>query len=202
MDDTLEGGQQLIESDLQKKFGISRSPLREAFRNLEKNELVDIIPRKGTFVKKITRKNIAENIPVRAVLEGLAAKKAYQRINEQELKHMEETLRNMKKAVEKEDTRTYWKNHLIFHKIFINASRNDTLINILNILRMHSNRYKYSHQFYMEDFAQNMIEHEQIYNLFRDRERDNSSRVAKLVQRHIDDSLEPFLKFIENNNNL
>ena len=52
----LKGGDQLIEADLKEQFGISRSPLREAFRDLEKKGLVEIKPRKGTFVKKITRR--------------------------------------------------------------------------------------------------------------------------------------------------
>ncbi|MFH1090070.1 MAG: GntR family transcriptional regulator, partial [Pseudomonadota bacterium] len=51
----LKGGDQLVELELQKHFGISRSPLREAFRDLEKKGLVVIVPRKGTFVKQITR---------------------------------------------------------------------------------------------------------------------------------------------------
>lgn len=52
----LTGGDQLIEADLKEQFGISRPPLREAFRDLGKKGLVEIKPRKGTFVKKITRR--------------------------------------------------------------------------------------------------------------------------------------------------
>jgi len=54
MDNELEGGQKLIEAEIQKQFGVSRSPIREAFRTLEKKGLVDIIPRRGTFVRKVT----------------------------------------------------------------------------------------------------------------------------------------------------
>ncbi len=48
----LKGEEQLIEAKLQEQFGISKSPLREAFRVLEKNGFVEIIPRRGTFVRK------------------------------------------------------------------------------------------------------------------------------------------------------
>ena len=54
LEGVLKGGDQLVEARLQKRFGVSRSPLREALRDLEKKGLVDIIPRKGTFVKTVT----------------------------------------------------------------------------------------------------------------------------------------------------
>ena len=73
LEGVLKGGDQLVEAELQKQFGISRSPLREAFRDLEKKGLVFIIPRKGTYVKQLSRKDIEDNFPVRAMLEGLAA---------------------------------------------------------------------------------------------------------------------------------
>ena len=79
LEGVLKGGDKLVEAELQKKFGISRSPLREAFRDLEKKGLVVIIPRKGSFVRRITQKDIEENFPVRSVLEGLAAKEAFQK---------------------------------------------------------------------------------------------------------------------------
>ena len=49
-----KGGERLVENDLQRRMGISRGPIRESFRILEKNGLVTIIPRKGTFVRKIS----------------------------------------------------------------------------------------------------------------------------------------------------
>ena len=73
---SLKQGDQLIEADLQQHFNVSRSPLREAFRDLEKKGLVEIIPRRGAFVRTVTTKDIEENFPVRATLEGLAASPA------------------------------------------------------------------------------------------------------------------------------
>ena len=57
LEGVLRGGDQLVEVELQKQFGVSRSPLREAFRDLEKKGLVVIIPRKGTYVKQVNRKD-------------------------------------------------------------------------------------------------------------------------------------------------
>ncbi|MFO7971698.1 MAG: GntR family transcriptional regulator, partial [Desulfobacterales bacterium] len=73
----IKGGDQLLEDKLKDEFGVSRTPLREAFRILEKEGLIEIMPRKGSFVRGITRQDIEENFPVRAILEGLAARLAY-----------------------------------------------------------------------------------------------------------------------------
>ena len=99
LEGVLKGGDRLVEAELQKKFGISRSPLREAFRDLEKRGLVVITPRKGTVVRQITRKDIEDNFPVRSVLEGLAAKEAYQKINDEEKKALHKALQKMEDAV-------------------------------------------------------------------------------------------------------
>jgi DNA-binding GntR family transcriptional regulator len=60
----LIGGQRLVENELQRTFGISRAPIRESFRILEKNGLLVNIHRKGTFVRKITQKDVEENFPI------------------------------------------------------------------------------------------------------------------------------------------
>lgn len=79
-----DGGMQMVETELQKQFGVSRSPIREALRDLEKKGLVEIIPRRGTFLKKVTHKDVEDIFPVRAVLEGLAAREACHNLTEEE----------------------------------------------------------------------------------------------------------------------
>jgi DNA-binding GntR family transcriptional regulator len=55
MDGQFESGERLVENELQRRFGVSRSPIRESFRVLEKKGLVNNVPRKGTYVRKISR---------------------------------------------------------------------------------------------------------------------------------------------------
>jgi len=54
----LKGGDRLFEDRLKNEFGVSRTPLRESFRVLEKEGLIEILPRKGAFVRKISRQDI------------------------------------------------------------------------------------------------------------------------------------------------
>ena len=196
LEGVLKGGDQLIEVELQKQFGISRSPLREAFRDLEKKGLVVIIPRKGTYVKHLSRKDVEDNFPVRALLEGLAAQESHPRMTRQVLEAMSRTLNKMETAVENNDTKMYWKHHLEFHDIFIEASGNEVLIDILKKLRMHSLWYRFSYQYYQEDLHRSLAVHQKIFGLFRNKDVDKQE-IGKLVQEHIQKASQSFLAYLD-----
>ena len=191
----LKGGDRLTEQELQKLFGVSRSPIREAFRELEKRGLVEIVPRKGTFVKRITREDIEDNFPVRAELERLAAKLAFERMTEKDLEEMDMACLAMKKAAEANDTKTYWKHHLEFHEIFINASGNAVLINTLSTLRMHTLWYQYSYQFFQEDLPRSLSLHERMFKLFKG-PKAGEDELLGLMKGHILEACDRFLDYL------
>ena len=196
LEGVLRGGDQLVEVELQKQFGVSRSPLREAFRDLEKKGLVVIIPRKGTYVKQVNRKDIEDNFPVRAVLEGLAAREAHPNMTDQIIEALSRALEKMEAAVGISDTKAYWRNHLEFHDIFITASHNEVLINILKTLRMHSLWYRFSYQYYKEDLQRSLSVHQTIFDLFRNRDTDIND-LGNLVQEHIQTAFVTFLAYLD-----
>ena len=196
LEDVLKGGDKLVESELQKQFGISRSPLREAFRDLEKKGLVTIAPRKGTFVKRIARKDIQQNFPVRATLESLAAKEAFKKMDVKDRSRMQQVLLKMDQAVKANDPKSYWKQHIVFHEIFITACGNDVLVHILHTLRMHSLWYRFSYKYYREDLPGSLAVHRKILNLFNDSQTDPAA-LAALVQDHIETAAEKFLVYLE-----
>ncbi len=196
LEGVLRGGDQLVETELQKQFGVSRSPLREAFRDLEKKGLVVIIPRKGTYVKQVNRKDIQDNFPVRAVLEGLAARMAHPKMDTETIEALSLALDKMAAAVKIGDTKAYWRNHLEFHDIFIRASHNEVLINILKTLRMHSLWYRFSYQYYQEDLQRSLAVHRQIFELFNNKEADRN-KIGEIVLDHIQTAFETFLAYLD-----
>jgi DNA-binding GntR family transcriptional regulator len=196
LEGVFKGGDQLIEADLKDQFGISRSPLREAFRDLEKKGLIEIVPRKGAFVKKINRRDIEEHFPVRSVLEGLAAREAYGKLTDEDLQEMAIELDHMKDAVLKGDAKVYWENHLLFHEIFINASDNLLLIKMLKNLRMHTMWYRFSYQYYKEDLNHSWKVHKKILDLFKSK-RSDVDELEKMVRDHIAVAAGRFLVYLE-----
>jgi len=191
-----KGGEQLGEQDLQVRFGVSRSPLREAFRELEKLGLVDIIPRKGSFVKRISRKDIEENFPVRAALEGLAARLASKNMNNKVLIQLSDVLEKMKTAAGEKDTKKYYTYHLLFHETFIKRAENELLVNTLEKLRMQSLWHRFSYQYYQEDFRTSFQVHQEILNSFQNPSID-PELIRSQVEDHINVARDSFLTYLE-----
>jgi DNA-binding GntR family transcriptional regulator len=189
------GGEQLGEHELQLRFGVSRSPLREAFRELEKFGLVEIVPRRGSFVKRITRKDIEENFPVRAALEGLAARLAVANLTGPVLEQMTGALAKMETAARAKDTQAYYTHHLIFHEVFIRAADNELLKNTLEKLRMQSLWHRFSYQWYQEDIDKSFRVHQDILTLFKAPFPDGE-KIGLLVEHHINMALQSFLAYL------
>lgn len=191
-----KGGEQLAEQALQSRFGVSRSPLREAFRELEKLGLVEIVPRRGSFVKRISRKDIEDNFPIRAALEGLAAALALENISTQDLKQMQDVVEQMRGAVASKDTASYYTHHLRFHEIFIDCTQNDLLKLTLANLRMQSLWHRFSYQYYQEDLDKSFHVHQEILACFKGGKKE-SKKIRALVEHHINTALDSFLNYLE-----
>ena len=192
----LKGGDQLLEDRLKNEFGISRTPLREAFRVLEKEGLITILPRRGAFVRRISRQDIEKNFPVRANLEGLAARLAYANITQRDIEEMKEVFAYMKDAAQRKDFSDYSTHHFVFHEIFINASKNEILIALLRNLRMHTLWHRYTYQYYKEDFRNSLKIHNRIIDLFTEK-KVSPEEIEKVVRQHIEVALGPFLAAME-----
>jgi DNA-binding GntR family transcriptional regulator len=134
----LKGGKKLTEISLQKRWGISRSPIREALRILEQEGLVVLVPRKGAYVSEITVDELKDTTIVVAALEGLASRLALPNLKNQDFKKMRELLRKMEKEVSDFLVDGYTRTHNDFHETFVSRSKNAVLIDTLAKLR---NRY-------------------------------------------------------------
>jgi DNA-binding GntR family transcriptional regulator len=123
----IKGGERIVESELSERFRISRSPIRECFRILESEGLVIIQPRRGAIVKEITRKDIEDAFPVRACLEGLAAKLAIPNMGEKEIGILDDLVEKIGEAIDKNNVRAFIKFNFAFHNLFIKSSKNEIL---------------------------------------------------------------------------
>jgi DNA-binding GntR family transcriptional regulator len=84
----LLAGAPLKELDLAQKLGVSRTPIREALNQLSKEGIVEIYPRKGAFVKRWTKEEVIEILILREVLEGLAARLATRKLEEESIQRL------------------------------------------------------------------------------------------------------------------
>lgn len=137
----LEKGKRIMETTIADELSISRTPVREAFRMLENEGLIEYFPRTGIIVKGITLEDIIYIYDVREVLDGLAVHQACRFIKKEEIGKLREILRMMEEAIAKEDNESLFELHSRFNRIIMEASGNPWLIEYL------TNIYEYINSF-------------------------------------------------------
>lgn len=115
-------GDELTESGLGAALGVSRTPVREALRQLELEGLVELVPNKGAFVTGISNKDIQDIYEIRSRLEGLCARWAAKNVTQEQLDEMEEILYLTEYHVRKEHYEQLSELDGRFHELLYEAS--------------------------------------------------------------------------------
>lgn len=126
-DGSLQPGERLVELAIAKEFGTSQTPVREALRELEAMRLVKSEPYKGTRVREITPREMAEAYQVRAILEQRAAELAAPRL-QGDVSDLLQIVEQICAAAERGDVDTYAQENLAFHRNIVEASENLVLL--------------------------------------------------------------------------
>lgn len=124
-------GDELVESTLGKELGVSRTPVREAIRQLELEGLVELIPNKGTVVNGISVQDVKDIYSIRSKLEGLCAGWAARYRTEEELERLEETVYLSKFHAQREHYEQVFELDSRFHEILYEASHSRILAHTL-----------------------------------------------------------------------
>ena len=124
----LYSGQKLTEPDLAEKLGISRTPIREAFRQLESEGFLTVIPRRGAVVSRITRKEIDDFYELKSLLEGYAARIAAEKITEKGIEKLRKINEQLTVLAEKGDVEAFFVKNDEFHNTFIAYCGNEKLL--------------------------------------------------------------------------
>ena len=141
----IEPGARIMEVETSEDLGVSRTPVRDAIKRLEREGLVVIEPRKGTYASKLTDDELIEILDVREHLEGFAvlyAAKKMKNAQKDKLKGISEKYIN---AVGEKKINKMVKYDTEFHKTIIESSGNKTLINLIEQLDERMMRFRYAY---------------------------------------------------------
>ena len=127
-----EPGDSLIETKLSDELGVSRTPVREALRQLELEGLVQSIPNKGVIVKGISNQDIQDIYTIRMLIEGLAARWATEKITPQELEELKEAVELEEFYTIKNDNSHLLQFDTRFHDIIFRACKSKPLMHTLS----------------------------------------------------------------------
>ena len=143
-------GTRMMEVDLADEMGVSRTPVREAIRKLEKEGLVTIEPRRGAYASDISIKDMLDVLEVRQTLEGLAASLAASKVTEEEKRDFIRASKAYNDAVASGNTDEIIKCDELFHQLIVNYSDNKTLETLLSRVQELALRFRY---IYYDDFS-------------------------------------------------
>jgi len=138
LDGLYQPGESLTELRVSTEFGVSRTPVREAFRQLELDGLVVSTPNKGIVVKGIDEQDIEDMFDIRVHVEGMAARRAAKSMDARERKELAEALALEEFYTTRDDIEALQASDSRFHEIIFKGSHSRILQSILVTLHSHS----------------------------------------------------------------
>lgn len=167
LDGSISPGERIVESDIAKRLGISKAPVREALKRLEGDSIVQHLPRRGYFTNTIDLKSIHDFFEIAFIIEPIVARNALEKKTEKVDESIEELLRGMKQALRGEDFETYMSLNTRFHGLFRDLNDNDWIIKIAHMLSKQTRILTALSLSVPRRYAASIQEHTDIADAFR-----------------------------------
>ena len=170
--------EELKENTIGNELGVSRTPVREALRQLELEGLVNIVPNKGAYVTGITEKDIHDIYIVRSYLEGLCARWACENITEAQIEALEEVIYLSEFHAKKEHHEQVLELDNKFHDMIYDASNSKILRHVLSDFHHYVQRIRKITLASTQRAEKSNEEHKAILNAIMERDEDKAERLA------------------------
>ncbi|MGE8203776.1 GntR family transcriptional regulator [Heyndrickxia sp. NPDC080065] len=189
----LKPGERLIEEKISEELKVSRSPIREAIRMLEKDGLLLVNSSGGVTVIQPSKEDFQYLFECRVEVEPLAAYYAAQRRSQDQLETIRSYLLQMEKITDSNTVKKVHDANVNFHEAIVEASLNPFLVSMITQLRGVNSFYRKSflevNQIYLEDA---MRDHQRIFQAIVDQDADEAKRLMKA---HIENDYTSFMRF-------
>ena len=179
-------GYKLTEQTISLEYGTSRTPVREALKQLESEGLIEMIPNRGAFVLGLSEQDVRDMFELRKIYEIQAVKWAILRITDQELASLEETFEFMEFYTQKSDVEKMLNINMNFHQLIYTASHNKVLHNILSSYQLYLKYIRETSGFKAEYLPALLDEHKAIFDAFKNK---NVDAGALAAEKHMDNSI-------------
>ncbi len=183
LDGELEPGARVPEKMLSEQFGVSRTPLREAFKVLATEGLIELLPHRGAVVTRLTGADLDHMFPVLESLEGLAGELACSRITNSEIAEIRALHIRMQDCFRKRKRAEYFRINQLIHEKIIAAAANPVLSNVYSSLSARIRRARYMANISDEIWKQAAKDHQFILKALTDRD---GERLSRLLREHLE----------------
>lgn len=179
-------GEALTEMSLCKRLGVSRTPVRSALHRLAEDGLIEMTPNRGAVVLGVSDDDLTDAYRIRMRLEGLASAMASERMTDEEIKRLEETVELGEFYLQKNDVDKCKELDTSFHIIIYKASGNRSLCKILSELHRNIRSYRRLALAVPGRLEKSVEEHKMILSAIKARD---AKMADKLTSKHIENAL-------------
>lgn len=181
----IKSGNKLTEQRICDRYDVSRTPVREALRQLEADGLIENIPHRGAFVIGLSRRDISDLFDMRGLYEMKAVEWAIQRMEEEEIDKLRENIEFMEFYTIKNDTEKVLNFNSQFHNIIYKGTRNRMLYQTLHTYQTYL-KHSAPPKTYSDDYLHTILsEHKAIFDAFENR---NPVAGSQAMQYHMEQS--------------
>ncbi|SFR75158.1 GntR family transcriptional regulator [Anaeromicropila populeti] len=177
-----KSGDELKESTIGQELGVSRTPVREALRQLELEGLVKIIPNKGAYVNGLSSKDLKDIYSIRSYLEGLCARWACANITEEQIEDLEEIIYLSDFHAQKMHHEQLLELDNKFHDVLYEASNSKMLKHLLKDFHHYVQRVRKTTLSAMERAIESNQEHKAILEALKEK---NCDKAEELAHQHL-----------------
>lgn len=186
MEGELKAGEKIPERMLTERFGVSRTPVREAVKVLAAEGLVVLVQNRGAVVARLTVSELEEVFPVLAALEGVAGELACAHASDEEIAAVRRMNEEMHRAFDAGDRPLYFTLNQRIHSTILAAARNATLANQHQLVARRASRARYQANLTGSRWSQALAEHDMIVEALEARD---GERLGRLMKEHMEHKL-------------
>ncbi len=191
----LDPGEQITEPGIASQLKVSRTPVREAMRMLELENLIVNLPRRGAFVCGIKSKDEIDDIfQVRIILEGLASELAAKKIRPDQVDKLKYQSAQIAECLDKNDLKRCLAIDIAFHQIIYEASENEYLQRFLDNLFDQITRFRLASLADEGRMKEALVEHQSLVAAIEEK---NSSLAKEIAEKHIQNAWSRVIKVFE-----
>jgi len=190
----LKAGQRLIEEQLAHQVGISRTPVREAFHKLERDDLVTRLPKGGFAVREFTKEDVEEIFGIRTALESYAAYLATLHISPERIAALEKKVSESERALKDAEDEKVVDLHTEFHDLLYKSCKSKKLFEMINNFRDYFYRYRSALLHTENGMDASIQDHRGMLEAMKNK---NPRLVERLVRKHLERGKEIIMREID-----
>ncbi|MBG06037.1 MAG: GntR family transcriptional regulator [Rhodospirillaceae bacterium] len=193
----LEPGAKVPERILSERYGVSRTPLREALKTLASEGLLELLPHRGARVARLTAEDVDQMFPIMGALEALSGELACQNLTEEQFAEIQALHYQMVLHYTRRELKPYFQVNQEIHEKILAASANPLLLQMYQTLSGRIRRARYVANMSSERWSQAVKEHEEMLNALAARD---GTALADVLKRHLSNKCETVKSHLESEN--